>query len=76
MQLLSVTGPTVLARSGTLTLLFQCALRRTSADFSPLHFNSQLNSTLNYRRTARKNIVRFVMHFVHFEYFVVTPSAP
>src|SRR5207247_3098073 len=33
MQLLSVTGPTVSARSGTLTLLFQCAFRRTSADF-------------------------------------------
>src|SRR3989442_1253511 len=32
-QLLSVTGPTVSARSGTFTLLFQCALRRTSAGF-------------------------------------------
>src|SRR3989442_6480858 len=32
MQLLSVTGPTVSARSGTFTLLFQCALRRTSAE--------------------------------------------
>src|SRR5882762_5790300 len=29
MQLLSVTGPTVSARSGTFTLLFRCALRRT-----------------------------------------------
>ena len=28
-QLLSVTGPTMSARSGTLTLLFKCALRRT-----------------------------------------------
>ena len=28
-QLLSVTGPTVSARSGTFTLLFKCALRRT-----------------------------------------------
>ena len=32
MQLLSVTGLAVSARSGTLTLLFQCALRRTTAD--------------------------------------------
>jgi hypothetical protein len=31
MQLLSVTGPTVSARSGTFTLLFQDALRRTAA---------------------------------------------
>ena len=31
-QLLSVTGPKVMARSGTFTLRFKCALRRTSAD--------------------------------------------
>ena len=34
MQLLSVAGPSVSARSGTFTLLFQCALRRTSPGFS------------------------------------------
>ena len=31
MQLLSVIGPTVSAKSGTFTLLLQCALRRTTA---------------------------------------------
>ena len=35
-QLLSVTGPKVMARSGTFTLRFKCALRRTSAGFSRL----------------------------------------
>jgi len=30
-QLLSVTGPTVSARSGTLTPLFKCAPKRTTA---------------------------------------------
>src|ERR1022692_481133 len=34
MQLLSVAGPSVSARSGTFTRLFQCALRRTSPGFS------------------------------------------
>ncbi len=33
-QLLSITGPTVSARSGTLTLLFRCAFRRTDATLS------------------------------------------
>ena len=36
-QLLSVTGPKVMARSGTFTLRFKCALRRTSADISVRH---------------------------------------
>src|SRR5258707_11639101 len=42
MQLLSVTGPSVSARSGTFTLLFQCALRRTSAEFIPLHRSKRM----------------------------------